>query len=128
MTELLQYASLLVLLEVKDPKVMITDNYQVFTVGIQMMSLDLLQEGLGKAIHRIWMAYRDIVQYNHERYHDMFYHLVDVYQLAHMDYQILLCRDILQVKYAKEYGTTYSICCSSQWAFPPRSLHFCEYK
>jgi hypothetical protein len=52
MTELLQYASLLVLLEVKDPKVVITDNYQVFTVGIQMMSFDLLQ-GLGKAIHRI---------------------------------------------------------------------------
>jgi hypothetical protein len=42
MTELLQYASLLVLLEVKDPKVVITDNYQVFTVGIQMMSFDLL--------------------------------------------------------------------------------------
>lgn len=32
-TELLQYASSLVLLEVKDPKVMISRDYGAFTVG-----------------------------------------------------------------------------------------------
>jgi hypothetical protein len=62
--ELSQDATLLVLSEVKDHKVTIMDDYQAFTVGIWMMSLDLLQEGLGKVINMIWMAYRDIVQCN----------------------------------------------------------------
>jgi hypothetical protein len=125
-TELSQYASSLVLSEVKDPKVTITDDYQAFTVGIHTMSLGLLREGLGKAIDMIWTAYRDIVQCNQvvpegirvvddlsndlrgycflderpfrEKRRDMFYHLVDVYRLAHVDYKGTLCWDIPQVK------------------------------
>ncbi|KAI9568143.1 hypothetical protein HD554DRAFT_2038970 [Boletus coccyginus] len=125
-TELSQYASSLVLLEVKDPKVTISGDYGAFTVGTQTMVLDKLREGLGKAIDGAWTAYGDIVQcdrvvpaeihvaddvsndlrgysFLHERPfcekpRAMFYRLVNVYRLASVDYEGTLCWDIPQVK------------------------------
>lgn len=125
-TELSQYASSLAMSEVKDPKVTITNDYQAFTVGTQTMSLDLLREGLRSAIDKVWTTYKDIVQCNRvvpeeihavddlsndlrgysflderpfcEKRRHMFNHLVDVYRLAHVDYEDKLCWDIPQVK------------------------------
>ena len=121
-TELLQYVSSLVYSEVRDPKVMITGDYQSFTVGTQMMLLDMLRHGLKQLINCIWMAYSDIMQsarivpegihvaddlsnnsqgYSfleespfHDKQWEMFSHLMATYRLVSMDYTGNLCWDI----------------------------------
>ena len=124
--DLSKFATWLVQSEIKDPKVTISKDYALFTVGTQTMSLSRLRKGLKELTSQAWVMYHAITQskpvieegmqviddasndsrgYSFlderplwARRRTMFYQLVEKYELASLDSRGMLCWNIPQVK------------------------------